>query len=559
MESNEEYDFILNEKVVRKNTNEVGIVIGILPDKQYLVFFSQKQQIVCAEQDLVRLTAKVDFIHPLEFLKNFLVFKLQKPLSNILYSYSMSKTNREAYQFKPAIKFLKNPKNRILIADEVGLGKTIEACIIYLELKARMQGDIPRVLIVCPAGLKEKWQSELLLRFEETFELLDTKKVMQFLEHYDSAHTTRLKGICSIETLRQEEIQVRINEVNPQFDLIVVDEAHHMRNPERLSFDLGQLLEDCADSYILMTATPVQLRSSDLFYLLNILDPGQFEDESVFRYQLEPNKHINKVIAELANTAFDYDRICRTLDAFPANIKDNPYYQEARGLVYHAMHVSEIQDKRKSLVLATRSLYQLNPFALVFNRTRRKEVMQGALRRATVIDIKLSEIEKQIYHEALNFARLRLGTEFSLGIIQIERMIASSIGAYKEILENVKLDKRYARIESSSTSLEFVDQLPGDGVEALWYKVKNLYNMLGNVDSKFDHFKAELFKILGETDTTKVIVYSFFKPTLKYLKRKLTEAGVLTELIDGDVPVANRKALMKKFKESPEIRVLLSS
>ena len=166
----EESDFTKGERVVRKNTNEMGIIIDILPNRQYLVFFSQKQQIICSEQDIIRLTAKVDFVQPLEFLKDFLIFKLQKPLSNILYSYSMSKTNREAYQFKPAIKFLKNPKNRILIADEVGLGKTIEACIIYLELKARMQGDMPRVLIVCPAGLKEKWQSELLLRFDEYFE-----------------------------------------------------------------------------------------------------------------------------------------------------------------------------------------------------------------------------------------------------------------------------------------------------------------------------------------------------------------------------------------------------
>ena len=74
------------------------------------------------------------------------MFKPSQPLSDTLYSYSMSRTNFKAYHFKPAIDFLRNPDCRILIADEVGLGKTIEACIIYLEFKARMQGDLPRVL-----------------------------------------------------------------------------------------------------------------------------------------------------------------------------------------------------------------------------------------------------------------------------------------------------------------------------------------------------------------------------------------------------------------------------
>lgn len=72
------------------------------------------------------------------FLRDMLLIKLKHPFSDSLYSYRASRTEFAAYQFRPVLKFLSNPDQRILIADEVGLGKTIEACIIYLELKARL-------------------------------------------------------------------------------------------------------------------------------------------------------------------------------------------------------------------------------------------------------------------------------------------------------------------------------------------------------------------------------------------------------------------------------------
>jgi len=556
----------INSRVRLRNSGAMGIVIEVLPNRQYRVFVSEHQQPIVSEADLETVATSFGFVTPREFLRDLLIFKLRRPLSDTLYSYSMSRTNFEAYQFKPAIKFLRSPNSRILIADEVGLGKTIEACIIYLELKARMQGDLPRVLIICPAGLRAKWQSELMGRFNEEFEIMDGNRLHRFFSEYETAGpAARLRGICSLEGLRHEQLSARIVETGVQFDLVVVDEAHHMRNPETLNFNLGEILSEHADSLILLTATPVHLQSLDLFYLLNILDPGQFESPELFEYQLEPNKLINSAISRLWETPPDLKNACRYLDSCPPPIKDNPFYKESKELIDQIEHACDGTENRERLVMAIRGLHQLNAFSLVFNRTRRKEVMQGAMRQATVVNVDLTPLEAEIYSEALKFARARAqytkGFASVLGLIQIERQIASSLGAFKLIIEDFQRHKPYnANIESSSTELEYAISLPKKEVYELCQKLQSLYARLGKVDSKFDRFHTELSRFLNSDPRTKVIVYSFFRKTLAYLYERLVEAGYKVEVIHGGIPlVKKRQSIIDRFKQDDDRRILLSS
>ena len=86
-------------------------------------------------------------------------FRLSGRLANLIYSLNSTNTQFYAYQFRPVVQFLDSPCNGLLIADEVGLGKTIEAGLIWTELKARL--DARRLLVVCPAALRDKWQREL--------------------------------------------------------------------------------------------------------------------------------------------------------------------------------------------------------------------------------------------------------------------------------------------------------------------------------------------------------------------------------------------------------------
>ncbi|MBI3058393.1 MAG: helicase, partial [Deltaproteobacteria bacterium] len=96
------------------------------------------------------------------------------PLRNNIYAFNASRTRFFPYQFKPLIKFLDSPDHRLLICDEVGLGKTIEAGLILTELRARQ--TVRRVIVVCPANLSPKWRLELKKRLGEEFDILSAQK-----------------------------------------------------------------------------------------------------------------------------------------------------------------------------------------------------------------------------------------------------------------------------------------------------------------------------------------------------------------------------------------------
>ena len=225
----------------------------------YPVFFSagERLQVPGWQLELVPVQHDAPFLPRDAFLRRLLLAKLDNPVTDLLYSFQASRTKPEAYQFKPVLKFLDAPVPGILIADEVGLGKTIEAAILYLELKAR--GEIDRVLIVCPAGLREKWQTELSVRFDESFEILDRKRIKRDLDLYaERDGHLPLRAIVGLETIRAREIQELMDESSVRYDLVIIDEAHHLRTSGTLSNQIGERLSDLADNLVLLTATPLQ-------------------------------------------------------------------------------------------------------------------------------------------------------------------------------------------------------------------------------------------------------------------------------------------------------------
>ncbi|MER3438858.1 MAG: hypothetical protein C4346_15420, partial [Chloroflexota bacterium] len=217
--------------------------------------------------------------------------KLRHPLTDALYSYRASRTDFQAYQFRPAIKFLHNPNQRLLIADEVGLGKTIEAAIIYVELKART--DIRRVLVLCPSRLTGKWRDELRNRFDEEFRILDRSGVQHLLADIERlGDAVSFKAIAPFETLRSPAFVERLLEARIPLDLLIVDEAHYLRNEETKTYKVGEILISTADAVIFLTATPLHLKNRDLFNLINLLSPEDFPDARLFEEQMQPNNAI---------------------------------------------------------------------------------------------------------------------------------------------------------------------------------------------------------------------------------------------------------------------------
>ena len=304
----------------------------------YAVFFDGSNTLYYHEDQLERVPQHepATFLSHRQFLRDLLLLKLQAKFSDSLYSLHASRTLLRAY------KFLKSAQQRILIADEVGLGKTIEAGLIYLELQARVA--VRRVLVVCPSNLKQKWALEMRSRFDDEFTIYDSSQLRVFLEEYArDPGRARLKAICGLETLRRDEFRTRLEELQVSFDLVIIDEAHHMRNPATQTHDLGEILAKNADALVLLTATPLHTGNQDLFHLLRLIDPGEFQHLESFTAMIEPNRYVNQC-ARLAGQGRFRDALAQLRRVehcrMGSRYQRNPYYRDVVHLLEGSPHTA---------------------------------------------------------------------------------------------------------------------------------------------------------------------------------------------------------------------------
>ena len=233
-------------------------------------------------------------VSPGRFASTLTRAKLRNHFSDTVYSFRATRTIFRPYQFKPVLKLLNTGALRLLIADEVGLGKTIEAGLVWTEMEARRQAN--RVLVVCPSTLLSKWRREMDERFGFELVELDIRGLNQML---DSLETDRVKQriayVCSIERLRTWGGPRTRQRAGLSFDLVIVDEAHAFRNADTKSYGLGEELQNWAEALVMLSATPINLRTRDLYNLLTLLVPGEFDDEASLLLRVEPNQVLNRI------------------------------------------------------------------------------------------------------------------------------------------------------------------------------------------------------------------------------------------------------------------------
>ena len=271
------------------------------------------------------------------FASSLTFTKLSNPLTDTVYSYLSTKTVYRPYQFRPVLRLLNSPTQRLLIADEVGLGKTIEAGLIWTELEAR--GAVRRALVVCPASLITKWKSEMRRRFDRELREVDKAGLDDLVALFrDEDDTTPFFGVVSLERLRRAVPISRLLEVQAHFDLVIVDEAHYLRTRGSLSNELGRVLSDISDTLIFLSATPLNLGHDDLFNLLSLLAEEEFSDRHVFARQVEPNRLLNAASKELVRAKGATETVANTLDEiryleFGAPVASRPEFEELQALL----------------------------------------------------------------------------------------------------------------------------------------------------------------------------------------------------------------------------------
>jgi SNF2 family DNA or RNA helicase len=181
------------------------------------------------------------------------------------------------YQVKAARAALRRFRGRGLLCDEVGLGKTIEAGLVIKEYRMRQMAE--RILIVTPPGLVQQWREELAEKFNLRDFVTNTDEV--FRAAGDEAWSRFPRIIASLAAARLKGNRHFISEIN--YDLVVVDEAHHLKNRSSVSWEF---INNLQKRYILfLTATPVENRLEELYNLITSLKPGQLKTPQEFRRQ----------------------------------------------------------------------------------------------------------------------------------------------------------------------------------------------------------------------------------------------------------------------------------
>ena len=190
---------------------------------------------------------------------------------------------------------------RVLLADEVGLGKTIEACLVIARLVAT--GRAGRVLVLVPEALVYQWFVELLRRFNLAFAIFDEERVEAIELEGDGRNPFQDEQLVITDTAFLTSQMERAKQVvQAGWDLLVVDEAHHLAwSPEAESpaYVLVEALARRTPGAILLTATPEQLGRSGHFARLRLLDPARYHDLAAYQREAEDYGRLSALAADL--------------------------------------------------------------------------------------------------------------------------------------------------------------------------------------------------------------------------------------------------------------------
>ena len=374
----------------------IGVVAGGA-ETGYRVFQDNRQATYYESQLQLHASSTEPSFLNAEELRAFLTsLHLLSPSTANLYSLRSGRVQFVPYQYRPVLRLIRADRPRLLIADEVGVGKTIEAGLIVKELRART--DISSVLVICPKALvtERKWFLEMK-RFDEHFEALDGRTLRHCLRetHLEGEWPDRYsRAIVPFSLFDSDLLFGREGKGSqagegllaldppPRFDLVIVDEAHHIRNADTYLHQAVRYFCDNAQAAVFLTATPVQLGSQDLFTLLNVLRPDLVIDRTSFEQMAAPNKFINAAVGHCRAADDGWQAKARAyLSQAEKTERGRLFLREAPAFqdTYDRLAEDRIDDADRIRLI--RSLEELYTFSPIINRTRRRDIGEFATRR----------------------------------------------------------------------------------------------------------------------------------------------------------------------------------
>lgn len=426
---------------------------------------------------------------------------------------------------------------RYLLADEVGLGKTIEAGLVLRELKLR--GRAKRILVVAPKGLVRQWQAEMRQHFGETFHFVDPSSLAALRQwrgdsEEDNAWRMHDQVICALDSVKPlesrrgwslDQIQTYNRErfedlVSAAWDLVIIDEAHRMGgSTEQVArYKLGAALAEASPYLLLLSATPHQGKTDQFMRLMQLLDRDTFPDEgSVSRERVQPF-------------------VIRTEKRAAINAEGQPLFRprltRLHAVAWQARHAAQQQ------------LYEA-----------------------------VTDYVRHGYNQALAAKQRHVG----FLMILMQRLVTSSTAAIRATLEKrqAMLDTPLAQARLFDTlSLDEWADLDGDaqvdlalqanGLEREKSEVETLLELARSTEAAGTDAKAEsllelIYKLQQEEGdpALKVLVFTEFVPTQAMLAEYLESRGFTVATLNGGMDMEARTRTLQTF--AGDARVLIST
>ena len=220
---------------------------------------------------------------------------------------------------------------------------------------------------------------------------------------------------------------------NKIFDLLIVDEAHHLRNPSTQLYKIGKLFRDVSDYAVFLTATPINLRDKDLFSQLKILDDGMFKNLDDFKNTIEANKPIVEAKELMLRAKINSDIIARTKECL-SDALSRSLLRGSKTIqsIFEKIDRKSSLDNQTSTEIAAK-LDKANLLSTIVTRTRRRDVQElRKIRKVNDVEVTLSSKERLFYdavtEQVKKYADEReLNAKFLLSSPQ--RMLSSSLPA----------------------------------------------------------------------------------------------------------------------------------
>ena len=548
-----------------------GAVVSSIPGEQenrFLVFVDNETHTYYASQLKAEdQTEDESRLLPCDEFHSYLTaLQIRYPGLSTLYSLNAARVDFIPYQFRPVLRFIRSDRPRLLVADGVGVGKTIEAGLILRELQARR--DIRSILIICPRPLvtERKWQIEMK-RFDERFVHLDGPTLRHCISEMDlegfwpgqhqriiipyslfdeallygsDGRRKRQKGLLDLDP-------------PPRFDLVIVDEAHHIRNQDTFRHKAVRFFCDHAEAVVFLTATPIQLGNHDLFVLLNTLRSDLILDKESFEHMSEPNPFINQAVALVRGQEPEWAVQAREALGNAAGtpwgqsiLIRNPEFSRINARLADGKISS---DERVQLIT---DLEALHTFSGIINRTRRRDIGEFTVRKPETVNVEFTSKQKELHDELLQvqaeiLSKLHADVNVNFMMTTIRRQAASCLFGLAPFLEEIlgrhldELSWEEADNTESVPTSDSVDDIQSR-IQAILEKVRSL----DSYDPKLDALR-NIIRDKQKLANNKVMLFSSFRHTLHYLYEHLKADGFRVGLIHGGTPDEDRVDLRNRF------------